>query len=66
MKRGISILNRINQEFKKRAKIEDILFLLFVLVFPFFVEHILISIFVFSNVGLFHMYQVINRIEFIF
>lgn len=59
-------LNRINQEFKKRAKIEDILFLLFLIVFPFYTQYIIISLFVFSNVGLFHMYQVINRIEFIF
>lgn len=62
----IKTLNRINQEFKKKAKIEDILFLLFLIVFPFYLEYIIISLFIFSNVGLFHMYQVINRIEFIF
>lgn len=66
MKSGISILNNINQEFKKRAKIEDILFLLFLLVIPFYMQHVIISLFVFSNIGLFYMYQVINRIEFIF
>lgn len=66
MKRGISVLNNVNQEFKKKAKIEDILFLVFLLVIPFYMKHILISLFVFSNVGLFYMYQVINRIEFIF
>jgi len=66
MKSGISILNNINKEFKKKAKIEDILFLTFLLVIPFFMEYVLISLFVFSNIGLFYMYQVINRVEFIF
>ena len=65
MSKGIKTLNNINQEFKKKAKIEDILFLVFLLIIPFYMEYIIISLFIFSNVGLFYMVQVINRFELI-
>jgi len=66
IKEGIETLNYINQEFRKKAKLNDIIVLIFLMVIPFFLTYTIIWIFVLSNVGLVYMVSVINRAELIF